>query len=122
VADLRRGLTFPALLCCVALSAALFYADLLLAYQIYPTKSPAEEFLQIGQKALADQDWPKAAAAFEQAVRLDPGRAAGHAGLAASRLEMADLAAAESSFQSAVRLQPDNASFRTGLALVYLRQ
>jgi Flp pilus assembly protein TadD len=81
-----------------------------------------EMFNALGVAYDSDGRYDKAQAAFEQAVRLNPGSAGFHNNLAASFIRSGKEASGIAEFERALGLDASNATARLNLASIYLRR
>jgi tetratricopeptide (TPR) repeat protein len=81
----------------------------------------ADRWRTQGRDHFRARRFPQAAAAYEQAVRLQPDHAGSHSGLGAARLQMGDTAGAVSAYQNAVRLNPNHSGYWSALARAQAR-
>lgn len=72
-------------------------------------RTGAEAAFRLGKRLLAEDKNRDAAAAYEEAVRMNPAHARAWCGLGAARRRMADMDAAREAYDEALRLDPDYA-------------
>ncbi|WP_422928126.1 tetratricopeptide repeat protein [Singulisphaera sp. PoT] len=82
-------------------------------------REEARQLARHAAAAYAKKDYDRAIAAYTEAIRLDPGRAALHNNRAAARLGKKDEAGALVDYNEAIRLDPENASAYYGRGLVW---
>lgn len=75
-----------------------------------------------GMDAMRRRDWKRAAAAWEQAVKLEPGNAGAWANLGKVQLQQQEAVAAIASLEKAVALQPALAEAWMALGMAYDRE
>ena len=86
-----------------------------------PPKNSAQAAFAAGLAASHRNDLPAARAAFEKAVRLAPGVAAGHAALGSTLLALDDIPGALRELEAAHHLDPADASNLLNLCVAYSR-
>jgi predicted O-linked N-acetylglucosamine transferase (SPINDLY family) len=74
----------------------------------------------LGTELKADGDFDRAVAAFQEALRIQPGYADAHCNLGSAYLQMQRIAEAAESFQAAAKLQPGDAKFQTNVGTAML--
>lgn len=79
----------------------------------------ADAWVGLGNVSLFAESWPEAAAAYEQALALDPYHAAAHCGLGLVRGHSYEVARSIACLERAVALRPDWGIPRALLGLVY---
>jgi len=85
-----------------------------------PASSPDTlRAMKEGVDAMRNRDWKRAAAAWEQSVKLEPGNAGAWANLGKVQLQLKETAAAIASLEKAVAVQPALAEAWMALGMAY---